>query len=500
MASASPKPSVRMARRSITSMIWRPNWRRRMSWPFLPAQRILTVLPCPMRDSAASRARRAIEALKAPQRPRSAVQTTNRWTLSPPPPSSAGTWPLVAIEAARLAKTLSVRWAYGRADSAAVCARRSFAAATICMALVIFCVALTEAIRLRKSFSEGMVSPVHICPGAANSSEVLGVGIDNRFEFCPGLVGEILRGANRIEETGVARAQEREEPVLEGPHPVNRKRIEVAIDPGIDHANLFLHFQRRELRLFQKLGQARAAREQALGRRVEVGTELRERRHFTVLREFALDPARDLLHRLGLRRGADARDRKADVHGGPDALIEEIRLKKDLAIGDRDDIRRNISRNVVGLRFDHRKRRERAPAVGLVEFRRALEQPRMQIEYIARIGLASGRAAQQKRHLAIGDGLLGEIIVDDQRVHRVVAEIFAHRATGERRQKLHRRRIGRGRRDNDRIGQRALLFQYFHALRDGRAFLSDRDINAIELEVFVAALVQRLLIEDGIER
>src|SRR5580704_15425108 len=107
------------------------------------------------------------------------------------------------------------------------------------MALVIFCVALTEAIRLRRSFSEGTVSPLHLCPGAANSSEVLGVGIDNRFEFSAGLVGEILRGANRVEETGVARAQEREEPVLKSPHPVNGKGIEITIDPGINHANLF---------------------------------------------------------------------------------------------------------------------------------------------------------------------------------------------------------------------------------------------------------------------
>src|SRR5438445_12851165 len=98
------------------------------------------------------------------------------------------------------------------------------------MALVIFCVALTEAIRLRRSFNEGMVYPLHLCQGAANSSEVLGVGIDNRFEFCPGLFRKILRGANRIEERGVARAQEREEPFLEGPRPVNRKRIEIAID------------------------------------------------------------------------------------------------------------------------------------------------------------------------------------------------------------------------------------------------------------------------------
>src|SRR4051812_10989031 len=59
----------------------------------------------------------------------------------------------------RLAITAFMRSANGRAASAALCARRSFAAATICMALVIFCVAFTEAMRLRRSFSEGMARP-----------------------------------------------------------------------------------------------------------------------------------------------------------------------------------------------------------------------------------------------------------------------------------------------------------------------------------------------------
>ena len=36
------------------------------------------------------------------------------------------------------------------------CARRSFDTATICMALVIFCVDLTEAIRFLSSFSDGI--------------------------------------------------------------------------------------------------------------------------------------------------------------------------------------------------------------------------------------------------------------------------------------------------------------------------------------------------------
>ena len=122
----------------------------------------------------------------------------------------------------------------------------------------------------------------------------------------------------------------------------------------------------------------------------------------------------------------------------------------------------------------------------VVHLRGALEQPRVQIEHVARIGFAARRAAQQQRHLAIGDGLLGEIVVDDHRVHAVVAEIFAHGAAGERRQELHRRRIGRRRRDHDRIVERAVFLQNLDELGDGRALLPDRDIDAVELDLLVA--------------
>src|ERR1700732_484654 len=54
--------------------------------------------------------------------------------------------------------TASIFSSEGRAASAAVCARRSFEAATICMALVIFCVALVEAMRTRMSLSEAILS------------------------------------------------------------------------------------------------------------------------------------------------------------------------------------------------------------------------------------------------------------------------------------------------------------------------------------------------------
>ena len=56
------------------------------------------------------------------------------------------------------ATTLAMREAYGRAASAAACALRSLAAATICLALVIFWVDLTELIRPLSSLSEATLS------------------------------------------------------------------------------------------------------------------------------------------------------------------------------------------------------------------------------------------------------------------------------------------------------------------------------------------------------
>src|ERR1700730_1482141 len=124
----------------------------------------------------------------------------------------------------------------------------------------------------------------------------------------------------------------------------------------------------------------------------------------------------------------------------------------------------------------------------------------MQIEHVAGIGFAARRAAQQPRALAIGPRLFRQIVIDNDRVHTVVAEVFAHGAAGEGCDVLHRRRIGGGGRDDDGIFQRALLFQNLDELRHGGALLADRDIDAIQLDLLVGLGVQRLLIENGIER
>ena len=56
----------------------------------------------------------------------------------------------------------------------------------------------------------------------------------------------------------------------------------------------------------------------------------------------------------------------------------------------------------------------------------------MQVEHVAGIGFAARRAAQQQRHLAIGPGVLAQVVVDDQRVAAVVHELLAHGAAGDR--------------------------------------------------------------------
>ena len=128
-----------------------------------------------------------------------------------------------------------------------------------------------------------------------------------------------------------------------------------------------------------------------------------------------------------------------------------------------------------------------------------LQQAGVEVEDVAGIGFAARRAAQQERHLAVGDGLLGQVVVDDQRVHAVVAEPLAHGATRKRGQELQRRGLGRGGRDHDGVFQSPPLFERADDLRHGGALLPDGDVDAVELGLLVVAGVDRLLVQDGVD-
>src|SRR5271157_217022 len=137
--------------------------------------------------------------------------------------------------------------------------------------------------------------------GRRISAEARGVGFDRRLELGLDVARQIAGRADRLQDFRVLRSQESEKSVFKRPNLVERQFVEIAVDAGVDDANLLFHLERRKLRLLEKLGEARAAIEQALGDGVEIRAELRERRHLSVLRKFALDLARDLLGRFGLR-------------------------------------------------------------------------------------------------------------------------------------------------------------------------------------------------------
>src|SRR5689334_24251981 len=105
-----------------------------------------------------------------------------------------------------------MRSAKGRAASAAACARRSLEAATICMGLVIFCVALVAAMRTRMSLR--LAIPSLSYPLILTLGEALGVIVDNGLQLLLGIGREVAGLADVFEDVVVLAAQQREQTAL----------------------------------------------------------------------------------------------------------------------------------------------------------------------------------------------------------------------------------------------------------------------------------------------
>ena len=160
---------------------------------------------------------------------------------------------------------------------------------------------------------------------------------------------------------------------------------------------------------------------------------------------------------------------------------------------------RDERRHVVALGLDDRQAGHRAAAHLVRELGAALEQPRVQVEDVTRVGLAARRAAQQQRHGAVGVGLLRQVVEDDQDVLALVHPVLADGRAGVGREVLEAGRVGRGRRDDRRVLQRAVLLERLADRRDGRALLADGDVDALDLALGVAGLPVGLLVDDRVE-
>ena len=197
--------------------------------------------------------------------------------------------------------------------------------------------------------------------------------------------------------------------------------------------------------LLEQFGQPRAAVQLGPGGGVQVGRERGERLQVAVLGQRQLEAARHLLHRLDLRVTADPGHRAAHVDGGPDTRVEQVGLQEDLPVGDRDDVGRDVGRDVVGLGLHDGQPGQRAVAHLLGQLRAPLQQPRVQVEHVARVGLTARRPAQQQRDRPVRLGLLGQVVEHDQHVLALVHPVLADGRPGVRRDVLLPGRVRRGR-------------------------------------------------------
>ncbi len=115
----------------------------------------------------------------------------------------------------------------------------------------------------------------------------------------------------------------------------------------------------------------------------------------------------------------------------------------------------------------------------------------MEIEHVAWVRFTSWWTAQQQGDLTVGNGLLGQVIVNDQGVFTAVTEELAHGAAGVRRQELQCGGFRSTGNDHDGVGQGAGFFQLANDVGNGGTLLADCNINTENTGVF--------LVDDGVD-
>ena len=138
--------------------------------------------------------------------------------------------------------------------------------------------------------------------------------------------------------------------------------------------------------------------------------------------------------------------------------------------------------------------------MGVVHLSSTLEETRVQVEHITGVGLTTGRSSQKERHLSVGDGLLGEIVVDDQAVLAGVSEVLTNSAAGVGSQELEGGSLRGGGGNDDGILEGVVVTENLHDVGDGGSLLANGDVDAVELLGLLGVAVEEraLLVDDGI--
>lgn len=309
-----------------------------------------------------------------------------------------------------------------------------------------------------------------------------------------GALGENVSGVDDLlENLGVGRLDVGEEGSLEGLDLIDVDPVAVALDTDEEGGDDLLGLLGLVLALLEELVEADSAVELLLGGGVEVGAELGEGGDLTVLGELELHGTGDGLGGLVLGGGADAGHGKTDGDGGALALVEKLGLEEDLSVGNGNDVGGDVGGHISSLGLDDGEGGEGSSTKVAVHLGGALEEAGMEVEDVTGVGLTSRGTTEEEGHLAVGYGLLGEIVVEDDGVLAVVAEELSHGGSGVGGEELQGSGVGRGGGDNDAVVHGLLLVELSDELGDGGTLLSDTNVDAGE------GLSLGLLVDDGVD-
>lgn len=255
-----------------------------------------------------------------------------------------------------------------------------------------------------------------------NLREVLGEAGDNVLELGLEVLGKGALLVEGVEEGLLVGAEVRKEVSLPLEDLGNGDVVEVTVDTSEDERNHLVDGHGLVLLLLEELSETLTTVEGLLGGGIEIGTELGEGGNLTVLGQEELEGTSDLLHGLELSGGADTRHRETDVDGRADTLVEELGLQEDLTISDGNDVGGNVSGHITTLGLNDGERSERSTTELVAHLGGTLEETRVEVEDVTGVGLTSRRATEKEGHLTVGDGLLGQIVVDDDGVLSVITE------------------------------------------------------------------------------
>ncbi|BAK13270.1 hypothetical protein PAJ_3190 [Pantoea ananatis AJ13355] len=255
--------------------------------------------------------------------------------------------------------------AYGRLAAMRSCVLRILEAATISIALVIFCVFFTLPILVRISFAPAISFSSKPCglPFQTSRQTLPGLGCFKRFEEAFQLLFDIVIEVTRLvdfsHQLGVIAICERQQSSFKATNFCQLNVVQIAAFRCEKHQTLLRNRHRRILFLLQQLGHFLTVAQLFTGCIVQIRCKLGEGRQFTILRQRGTNTTGQFLDDLSLSSTTHTGYRDTRVNSRTDTGVEQVRFQEDLTISNRDYVGRNERRNVTRLSFDDWQRGQR---------------------------------------------------------------------------------------------------------------------------------------------